>query len=82
MANFIIRSIKAGFGVTILPKEPGGNVLKYYIEPEIHMEVPASGSAEELQATLDNLTEEVITMLQNSVKKKAIADKEKKKKDE
>lgn len=80
MAKYKIKSIKAGFGVTILPKEPGGNVLKYYLEPEIEMEIPAEASSEEeLQKVIDDLGNEVLSMIQQTVKKKAVADKSKKK---
>lgn len=79
MAKYKIKSVRAGFGVTILPKEVGGNVLKYYLEPEISMEVPAEAdSEEELQKVLDEVGEELISMIQKTVKKKALADKNKK----
>lgn len=77
--NFKVVSVRAGFGVTILSKIPGGNVLKYYLEPEIQFEVPAEVKGEEeLQQVLDKIGEEIITMVLNSVKKKALSDKKKK----
>lgn len=79
MAKYKIKSIRAGFGVTILPKEVGGNVLKYYLEPEIQMEIPAeANSEEELQKVFDEIGDELISMIQKTVKKKALADKSKK----
>lgn len=80
MAKFKLKSIKAGFGVTILPKEPGGNVLKYYLEPEIEMEVPGEAdSDEELQKLIDDVGNDILGMIQQTVKKKAKADHIKKK---
>lgn len=78
-SKYTIKSIRAGFGVTILPKEPGGNVLKYYLEPEIQLEVPAEASSkEDLQQVLDDVGQELLGMIQSTVKKKALADKSKK----
>lgn len=79
MTKFKLVKFRAGFGVTILPKEVGGNVLKYYLEPEIEMEVPAEAEDEEdLQKIIEEVGDKVISMIQSSVKKKAIADKNKK----
>ena len=79
MVKYKIVSLRAGFGVTILSKEPGGNVLKYYLEPEIQMEIPAEANSEsELQEVLDKLGSEILGMVQKSVKAKAISDKQKK----
>lgn len=79
MAKYIIKSVRAGFGVTILSKEPGGNVLKYYLEPEIELQIPAEAESEaSLQEVLDELGEEILSMIQATVKKKALNDKEKK----
>lgn len=74
--QYKIKSVKVGFGVTIMPPTVGGNVLKYYFEPEIEFKVPAEGDgAEELQQHLDKICTEVTEMVRQSVKKKAKADK-------
>lgn len=76
---FKIKGFKVGFGVTILSKEIGGNVLKYYLEPEIELEIPAEAETEEeLQKVLDEVSLKVFDMVQSTVKKKALADKQKK----
>lgn len=77
--KYTIPSTTVGFGVTILG-EPGSNVLKYYFEPKIELEVAATAdSKEELQKVLDQLADEVISMVQNSVRAKATKDKQRKK---
>lgn len=79
MVNYKITSVRVGFGVTILPSTPSGNVLKYYLEPEIQLEIPASAeNNEELQLRIDEIGNEVFSMVQKTVKAKALSDKKKK----
>lgn len=74
--KYKIKSVRVGFGATMIPKEVGGTVKKYYFEPEIELQVPAEcDSEEDLQSTLDNLASDVLDMVQSSVRKKALADK-------
>lgn len=79
MEKYKIVSIRAGFGVTILPNTPGGNVLKYYLEPEVQLEIPASAEgSEELQKRIDEVGNEILSMIQKTVRAKALSDKKKK----
>ena len=79
--KFKIKTVRVGFGATVMPPEVGGTVKKYYLEPEIELQVPAECTDEDdLQQTLDSLAEDLFTMLQNSVRKKVSSDKAKEKK--
>lgn len=71
-----INGAKVGFGVTLMPKNPGDPVLKYYFEPEISLEVSEVTDKENLQASIDALAEELLGMVQETVRKRVRADKE------
>lgn len=77
MSKYTIKRVTVGYGVTVLSTGPNGpgNVYKYYLEPTIDFEVPAEGTKQDLQDTLDSIAKEVLSMVQNSVRKKAASDK-------
>jgi hypothetical protein len=75
MTTMKIKSVRVGFGVTLMPKSQGDNVYKYHFEPEIEFEVPGECDETELQAYLDKMADDLISKVQQSVRKKVQADK-------
>jgi hypothetical protein len=74
--QFKVVSARVGFGITIMPTSQNPNVLKYNFEPEISLEVPATCSDEDAQETLNRLCDDLVTIVQKSVKNKIKIDRE------